>query len=149
MTGLEAYALLLDHSSAGFDDHPSAGEWADVLSTFPLFSKVGKRRLRSLARNATVSEFAPGDIVLAPGDNADSLYLILGGEARVLGAPTRRALGSGDFFGGVAVVDGTARSATVVATRGLHVMRLPWRALLRLARRHPAIPLTVLENLGS
>jgi len=149
MTGLEAYALLLDHSSMRFEERPSAGEWADVLSTLPLFSKVGKRRLRALARSATVSEFAPGDIVLAPGDNADSLYLILGGEARVLGHPARRVLGSGDYFGELAVVDDTARSAMIVATRGLHVMRIPWRALLRLARRHPAIPLTVLENLGS
>jgi CRP-like cAMP-binding protein len=58
-------------------------------------------------------------------------------------------LTSGDYFGELAVVDGTARSAMIVANRELHVMRLPWRALLRLARRHPAIPLTVLENLGS
>ena len=130
-------------------DRPSTSEWAEVLSGFPLFSGVSKRRLRKLVRNARFAELAPGDHVISSGDGADSLYVVLGGAAKALAKPAARPLGVGDYFGELALMDGAPRSATVVATEELHVMQVPRESLLQLAQRHPAVALTMLRSLSS
>ncbi|MGZ4396399.1 MAG: cyclic nucleotide-binding domain-containing protein [Gaiellaceae bacterium] len=120
-----------------------------VLAKFSLFSGISKRRLRKLVREATFAEFAPGDTVVATKDAADSLYVILGGTAKVRGKVAARTLRMGDYFGELGLLDGAPRSATVVATHELHVMRLQRHSFLRLAEHDPAISLTMLRNLGA
>jgi K+:H+ antiporter len=144
VNGLQVQALVTRHW-----DRPGTNDWADVLTTFPLFSGVRKRRLGKLIRHARFSEFAPGDTVVSKDAPADSLYLILGGTARALGMPAARALRTGDYFGELGLLAGARRSATVVATHELHVMRLPAKSFLRLAKRDPGISLTMLRNLGA
>ena len=51
-------------------DHVSQSDWAEVLASFPLFSRIGKRRLRRLVRRATFAEYSPGDIVIQKGEGA-------------------------------------------------------------------------------
>ena len=130
-------------------DRATAGDWAKVLAEFPLFKGVSKRRLRKLARNATLAEFAPGEPILLAGDRGDLLHVILGGEAKSMSQRARRVLRTGDYFGELGLIDGRAHSATVVALSDVHVMKLPSRSVLNLARRHPAIPLTMLRDLTS
>jgi CRP-like cAMP-binding protein len=148
MNGLELLALVRTQAALTWD-RPTAGDWADVLATFPLFSGVRKRQLRKLVREATFAEFAAGDRVVANGDNARSLYIILGGAAKALQKPAPRALKTGDYFGEWAVIDAAPRSATVIATKQLHVMRLPPQSVAQLAQRHAALSLTMLRNLST
>ena len=130
-------------------DQPTPVDWADVLARFPLFTGVRKRRLRKLARNATLVEFAPGETIVVVGDPADVLYVILGGNVAAISPAGRQALHTGDYFGELAVIDGRPRSATVVATSDVHVMKLPARSVMKLARRHPAMTLTMLRDLST
>lgn len=132
-----------------YEDRTTDADWADVLASFSLFSEVSRRKLRKLVRSATLAEVAAGQIVLSNRDTSDSLYVILGGAAKALRGPTPRELGVGDYFDELALIDGAPRSATVVATQNLHVMRLPAQSVLRLARQHPAITVTMLKNLSS
>jgi CRP/FNR family cyclic AMP-dependent transcriptional regulator len=147
MYGLNAYGLNAQ-SLMRYWDQPSAGDWAGVLATFTLFSGISKRRLRKLVRHANVAEFAPGDTVVETDAPGDSLYLILSGTAKAHGKPAARTLRTGDYFGELGLFDGVPRSATVVATRELHVMKLPRQSFLRLAQQAPAIWLAMLTNLG-
>jgi CRP/FNR family cyclic AMP-dependent transcriptional regulator len=149
MTGLEAMTLTRTLGLMRYWDRPRTDDWAYVLARFPLFADVGRRRLRKLVRKATFAEHAPGERVLAKGEPADSLYVVLGGTARAVGTPAPRRLRTGDYFGELALVDGAPRSATVVATQELHVMALPARSVLRLARRQPAVTLAMLRNLST
>jgi CRP-like cAMP-binding protein len=130
-------------------DHSSVGSWAKVLASFPLFSGVSRRRLRKLAKQATFAEFAPGDIVMSNPESVDSLFVILSGSAKALGKPAARRLGTGDYFGELALLENARRSATIVATRELHVMRLPRESFLRLAKENPAVSLTLMKNLST
>jgi CRP-like cAMP-binding protein len=130
-------------------DTSSVASWARVLAGFPLFKGVSRRQLRKLAREATFDEFAPGEIVMSNPESADSLYVILGGSARVLGKPAARPLRTGDYFGELALLDNAGRSATIVAAQELHVMRLPRQSFLRLAQDQPAVSLTMLRDLSS
>ena len=65
----------------------------------------------------TILEVAPGETLVAEGDAAHDFYVLVEGEAVVdcCGSTVRR-LGPGDFFGEVALVTRTRRTATVTAT---------------------------------
>jgi CRP-like cAMP-binding protein len=147
MYNLELLALVQARELRRRGDRPNLGDWADVLARFPLFTGVSKRRLRKLARSATHAEFAPGETIILAGDRDDLLYVVLAGHVKTTSRGDRRVLGAGQYFGEVAVIDDRPRSATVLALTYVHVMKLPSRAVLKLARRHPGITLTMLRDL--
>jgi len=124
-------------------------EWADVLATLPLFEGIRKRELRRIADHAEVSEFAPGDMVVAAGERSNSFFVILGGEARAAWKPAGKPLGMGDYFGEIGLLDGGRRSGTVVATSDLHVMHMSRRAFDVTLDRNPSIARRFLIELGS
>jgi CRP/FNR family cyclic AMP-dependent transcriptional regulator len=126
VTGFEPQAVQQDWNRA------TERDWAEVLAELPLFSSIAKRRLRKIAQEAQFAEYTPGDSVIVTGATADWFYVILGGKAKVVGRPGARTLSTGDYFGEMALLDGGPRSATVVATDILHVMRLPRETFLRL-----------------
>jgi CRP-like cAMP-binding protein len=99
--------------------------WAELLAEVPLFSKVGKRKLRKVAQEAQFAEYAPGESVVLTGAPADSFFVILSGKANVVGRPGARTLETCDYFGELALLGDGKRSATVVAASDLHVMRVP------------------------
>ena len=129
-------------------DSASDRDWADVLSSLPLFAEVPKRHLRKLAAKAEVREFAAGEAVVATGVPPDWFYVILGGEAKASGRPAARELGPGDYFGEIALLDREPRSASVVASNDLHVMRLPRNAFLELLEK-PGVAAKMLSELGA
>ena len=122
------------------------GEWADVLATFPLFAGAGRRALRKLVEHACFVEFDKGDTVVAKGDPADALFVVLSGSAETTGEPEARALERGDYFGELGYLGDSSRSITVVATAALHVMEVPWDAFVRLARADPTVSLAMVRN---
>jgi hypothetical protein len=82
MNHLEGLALMHAHALPLRWYQPTPGDWADVLATFPLFTGISKRRLRKLARSATLAEFAPGETIVFAGDRGDALCVVLGGAAK-------------------------------------------------------------------
>src|SRR5262249_22471079 len=76
MNNLEFLALMNVRNLPGRREQPTPADWASVLARFPLFTGVGKRRLRALARTATLAEFAPGEPIILAGDQDNSLYVI-------------------------------------------------------------------------
>ncbi len=142
MTGFEPLAVKQDWNRA------SDRDWADVLAGLPLFEGLGKRDLRKIAREAEFAEFSPGDTVVSTGAPADFFYVILGGEAKPTAKPAGRPLTTGDYFGEMGLLDGEPRSATVIATSELHVMRLPRRTFENVIERHPGVARRFLTELG-
>ena len=147
MNDLRLIALMHANGVGRHWDRPTTWDWAGVLATFPLFAGASNRRLRNLARKATLAEFTPGETIISAGDTDEVLYVILSGRTKATAPGVRRVLGTGDYFGEMALIDGRPRSATVVALSDVHVMRLPSRSILKLARRHPAMTLALLRDL--
>ena len=144
MNAIEALTLQWARALT-FEDKASAGDWARILATFPLFADVSRRRLRKLARTARFAELAPGETVDA---RDDALYVVLEGSARAVGGLAPRNMSVGDYFGELSVIGEQSPYAAVVATRSLYVMRLPRRSVARLAAQHPALTATLLRDLA-
>jgi CRP-like cAMP-binding protein len=121
-------------------------EWADVLATFPLFAGAGRRSLSKLVEQACFVEFDAGETVVARGDSADALFVVLSGSAETSGASDVRSLSRGDYFGELAYLGDSKRSVTVVATAGLHVMEVSWEVFVRLAQSDPSVSLAMVRN---
>jgi len=149
MNVLAAQALARYLNVTVYSEGASSNDWVRVLAPFSLFRGIRRRRLRKLVRHATFVEFAPGETIVARDDPPDSLYVILGGTAKVRSQSAARSLHIGDYFRDAGFYDRGPRAATVVATGELHVMRLPLRAYVRLAQHGPAISFATLRNLGA
>jgi CRP-like cAMP-binding protein len=66
----------------------------------------------------------------------------------VLGKPAARTLRTGDYFGEMGLLGGDTRSATVVATNELHVMRLPRTTFFELLGED-RVALRIMSELGA
>jgi CRP-like cAMP-binding protein len=120
----------------------------DVLEKLPLLHGLKRARLSELSLAGTVREYKPGDVVVVAGEYADSLHVILAGQAGVHGKPQSAPLGPGDYFGEMALLDGGMRSATIFAVRSLRTLELPRTAFLRLVRAEPGIALVMTAELS-
>jgi CRP/FNR family transcriptional regulator, cyclic AMP receptor protein len=130
-------------------NQPTAKDWASVLASLPLFAGLTKRQLRRVADLARISKFQKDDVVFQAGDKGDAVYVILSGQARVLGKPRTRLLRAGDSFGEMALIDGRPRSATITAAHELQAMRLPRQAFLKVVRQDPGIALSMMAEMAA
>jgi len=131
--------MLLRETRLTYRDGTTSDDWARVLETFALFAGVSRRRLRRLARSASIDSFSTGEIVLAHDEPNEWLYVILGGTAKQHGQSGTLILGIGDAFGPDVFRPGLSGSGLVVAAEELHLMGLP-RQALRLHTHQGAAP---------
>ena len=89
----------------------------DTLRKVPLFADLDKKELEKIARVMRERRFAAGDTVTKEGATGVGFFIIEEGTAdvTVAGAPVG-SIGPGDYFGEVALLTGSARTATIVAT---------------------------------
>ena len=142
MTGFEALVGRQDWNRA------SDRDWADVLATMPLFDGISKRDLRKVAGQGEFAEFAAGDTIVVTNAPPDWFYVILSGEAKAAAKPASRTLKTGEYFGEMGLLDNEPRSASVIATSDLHVMRLSRNAFEDIIARHPSIARAFMTELG-
>jgi CRP/FNR family transcriptional regulator len=101
-----------------------------------------------------INEFGVDDIIFEEGSTGRELFVVLGGEveiAKVSGASktTIIKLGKGEFFGEMAVIDGSARSATAIASApNTKVMRINHARFVYLVSQQPAFALMVMDALS-
>jgi CRP/FNR family cyclic AMP-dependent transcriptional regulator len=124
-------------------------EWVGVLAEIPLFAELSKRHLRRVAAIAGAKRFAEGSQIIRAGDPGDAFYVLLEGAAEARPRSGRAVtLGPGDFFGEMALLDGSPRSASVHATTEVLTMRLGRPAFVRLLKDEPAIATRLLVTLA-
>jgi len=127
----------------------AGAQWVEVLGRSPLFADLSQRHLRAIASMGRVQEYPAHSPLVREGDIADSFYVVLEGEARVR-VPGKRAvpLGPGEVFGEVALLDGSPRSATVLAVGDVRVLRIGRTDFLRLLRSEPTVAIALLRTLA-
>jgi CRP-like cAMP-binding protein len=122
---------------------------ARALARVPLFAGCSEQDVRDIAGLAHLLTFEDGAVIVPEGEEGLGFYLLLSGEARVLqGEREINRLGTGEFFGEIALLEGTPRTASVVAAGPvvcLGILRGDFRPLLM---RQPRIALRIIEEEG-
>jgi MFS transporter, DHA3 family, macrolide efflux protein len=106
-----------------------------LVGHVPTLAVLDDRRRASFIEHARVSEAEPGSTIVRQGDPGNSAYFVLSGRL-VAGTPNEdgsyRALSSmdaGDFFGEIAALTGSARTANVVVDEAATLVEVPAETL--------------------
>ena len=107
-----------------------------------------------MAIEKCVNIFGVDDVIFEEGSTGRELFVVLDGEVEIAkldgtSKTTIVKLGKGEFFGEMAVIDGSARSATAIAaTPGTRVMRINHARFVYLVSQQPAFALMVMDALS-
>jgi CRP-like cAMP-binding protein len=119
---------------------------AGQVSPAPLLSALPAAAARALVGVTTARAFPAGARIIEVGEPAAALYWIAHGTVAVTrdapGGAGETALGelhSGAFFGEIALVGGTRRTARVAARDDVWLLEIPARAIATAAERHPRL----------
>lgn len=130
-------------------------ERARVLASCPLFADLGPSEVARLAAAASVQRYRRGQLIFSEGDDAESLVVIGEGSLKAVSRSSEGAdhllavVGPMDVLGELAVIDGRARSASVVALGDATVLRLPRRAVLDVVIGSPPLLLALLTSMAT
>jgi len=101
-----------------------------------------------------INEYDASEVIFEEGSTGRELVVVLEGKVDIVkttGASetTIVSLGKGEFFGEMAVIDGSARSATAIAAvAGTRVMRINHARFVYLVSQQPAFALMVMDALS-
>ncbi len=119
-----------------------------------IFGVLDDGALQQLAAAGHPLQIAHGSPLFLRGDEGDAAFVLLEGELEVRavskeGRELRIAsLPAGSLIGEMAVLDGAARSADVVASRNCRLWRLPRAAVLSALSANPEAALALLIELS-
>ena len=105
-----------------------AGASADLLKKVPLFAGLDDRELQQIASSMRERHFKAGDTVTQEGAGGVGFFVVQQGEADVnVGGEARGSVGPGDYFGEIALINESPRTATLTArTDMLCYGMTPW-----------------------
>ncbi len=95
------------------------------LTAIPIFSELSDEEAKRLAAFATETSAAEGQILMREGDYSVELIAIEEGTADVIqGGNKIAALGSGDLIGEMGLLERRPRSADVIASSPMRLIKL-------------------------
>ena len=105
-----------------------AGASVDMLQKVPLFAGLDKKELEEIAMSMRERRFKAGDTVTQEGAGGVGFFVVQEGEAEVnVGGEAKGSVGPGDYFGEIALINESPRTATLTArTDMLCYGMTPW-----------------------
>jgi CRP-like cAMP-binding protein len=107
-----------------------------------------------MAIEKCIDEFDAGDVIFEEGSVGRELFVVLDGQIDIVrqggaGKTLIVTLGKGEFFGEMAVIDGSQRSATAIAAAPrTRVMRINHARFVYLVSQQPAFALMIMDALS-
>jgi CRP/FNR family cyclic AMP-dependent transcriptional regulator len=122
---------------------------AELLRSVPLFSDLDRKELDRVAASMKERLFSAGETVTAEGSTGVGFFIIQSGNAKVtIGGEERRRLGPGDYFGEVALLNESARTATITAETDLKCYGLTSWEFRPLVETHGSIAWKLLQAMS-
>ena len=122
---------------------------ADLLKRVPIFSDLDRKELERIATSMKQRTFGAGDTVTSEGQTGVGFFVIEEGQAAVtVGGAERRKLGPGDYFGEVALLNESARTATITAETDLRCYGLTSWEFRPLVETHGSIAWKLLQAMS-
>ena len=124
------------------------------LRNVPIFADLDDPDLEKIARLGTRQRYKKGNIVVLEQESGAALFVIISGKVKVVRTDEdgREVIlsmfGPGEFFGEMALLDGLARSASVVATVRAELLMIHRRDFLELLNEYPSVAIGLLAELA-
>lgn len=147
---------LPQHAPAAVDAsvEPTKSQVQVHLRKIPLLADLSDEDISRVKAEMRYRHFPKRTVVLHKGGSADALLFLLSGQLQVIDvtedgrAVGLRMLAAGDFFGEIALINGSTRSASVVATTEVLVAFLPASTALHLFSHSPSVARMMLGHLA-
>jgi CRP/FNR family transcriptional regulator, cyclic AMP receptor protein len=126
----------------------------ESLRNVALFKGLQSKQIKSLARWTTTRSYQPGQVIVSEGQSGLGLYIIQSGKVQISmhsahGERDIRAMGPGESFGEISLLDDRPRSATATALEPTTAVLLDKSQFLAEMNVHPEIALAMLPVLVS
>lgn len=124
------------------------------LRKIPLLADLSDEELVPIRQELRFRHYAKREIVLQKGGHGDGLLFLLTGQLQVIDitedgrAIGLRMLAPGDFFGEIALINNSTRSASVVAMTAVVVAFLPASTAMHLFSHSPSVAKQMLRHLA-
>ena len=117
-----------------------------ALRRIRFFEELTDDDLSRLARIGQRRSYAAGDTLVEKDSDRGGFFVLLSGEAEVEVGGTFPVLSPGDFFGEMALLEGSRRTATVRATEPVQVMVFEPTYFRPFLIENPSVAVTLLEG---
>jgi CRP-like cAMP-binding protein len=132
----------------------SSDALALALKAVPFFANLNESDVSPLAQKLVIRRFSPSQIIFHLGDPAGLLYIISAGKVKISHSTADgqeavlAILGAGDFFGELALLDDSPRSASAEAIEDTKTLTLHRDEFLNYLDNNPAFAHHVLNVLA-
>ncbi|MEO8558319.1 MAG: cyclic nucleotide-gated ion channel [Rhodospirillales bacterium] len=140
--GLGMFALPAAILASGFAEEIRKRNFVvtwNLVAKVPLFSDLPAIRIAEIAAMLKPRSAERGEAIVRKGERADCMYFIVSGEADVIVPPSPVRLHSGDFFGEIALLVDTRRTADVIAVTFNQLLMLPVSDFRNLLAAYPEL----------
>ncbi len=126
----------------------------EILRQMSIFSPLDPVTLRDIYRRMSVKRWYGGAIIVGQEEPGDAFYVVVKGQARevLFGENGREmtlsTLGTGDFFGAMALLDGKPRSANVVAVDDVVLLSMRRDTFFACLEAHPLMSMRLLAEMS-
>jgi len=127
----------------------------EAVKSVPLFASLSSDQVNRIASLTTTKNYIKENVIFFEEDDGDSFFIINKGHVKVAKFSDEgkefilSMLGPGDFFGDMSLLDGSPRSATVIALEDTQVTILRRTEFHAVLREHPAIAIQLLAELSN
>lgn len=124
------------------------------LRNVPIFADLEEKDLQKIVKLGTRQKHKKGNIVLLEQESGAALFIIVSGKVKVvrMDEDGREVIlsifGPGEFFGEMSLLDGQARSASVVATVKSELFMIHRRDFLEALHEFPMVAIALLAELA-
>jgi CRP/FNR family transcriptional regulator, cyclic AMP receptor protein len=125
----------------------------DLLRIVPIFTELDDKVLKKIVDIGLERKYTKNSIVFLEEEIGAVLFIIISGKVKIVRTDDEgkevilSILGTGDFFGEMALLDGLPRSATVVALDKTELFIIHRREFLELMDTSPQIATSLMNEL--
>ena len=126
LSGIGIFALWAGILATGFYEEIRRQDFVrnwELVAAVPLFQRLGSAALIEIVRALRPRIVPAGAVICRKGEAGDQMFFIVEGRVSVA-TPNPVELGSGSFFGEMALISGEPRSATVSAATAASLLSL-------------------------
>jgi voltage-gated potassium channel len=147
VVGIAMFAVPAGILATGFSNEIRKRDFVvtwHTVAKMPLFSHLEASRIAEITALLKRQVVPAKHIIVQKGEPADSMFFIMAGEVEVE-VPNPVRLGPGQYFGEIALLRDTVRTATVMARKECQLLALDAADFRRLLDAHPELKASIAE----